>query len=506
MCNHHHNEPFNPQLPDFDQLQKGLDRRNFLTKTAMGLGSVALGTLLGKSLLAKTLGQLTSPKPAEDLEAEILRALPHFAPKAKRVVYLFMSGGPSQFETFDYKPKLVNMFGQPLPDSVRQGQRLTSMSSNQSILPIVPAFCKFKQHGQTQTWVSELMPHTAEVIDELCLIKTIHSEAINHDPAITFFQTGNQLPGRPSIGSWVSYGLGTDNENLPSFIVLVSKNAVKDQPLYARLWGNGFLPSEHQGVQFRAGKDPVLFLDNPEGYDGEDRKEMLDYLSALNKYQNEVTKDPEVEARIAQYEMAYRMQTSVPEVMNIADEPDEVFDLYGPESRDPGTYAANCILARKLLEKDVKFVQLYHQGWDHHGGLPTGITGQCKATDQPTAALIKDLKRRGMLEDTLVIWGGEFGRTVYSQGKLFPTSYGRDHHPRCFTMWMAGAGVKPGISYGETDDFSYNIVKDPVHVHDFQATIMHLMGIDHERFTYKYQGRRFRLTDVHGKVVKGILS
>ena len=506
MCNHHHNEPFNPKLPDFDQLQKGFDRRNFLTKTAMGLGSVALGTLLGKSLFGKTLGQLTSPKPAEDLEAEILRALPHFAPKAKRVVYLFMSGGPSQFETFDYKPKLVNMYGQPLPDSVRQEQRLTSMSSNQSILPVVPAFCKFNQHGQTQTWVSELMPHTAEVIDDLCLIKTIHSEAINHDPAITFFQTGNQLPGRPSIGSWVSYGLGTDNENLPSFIVLVSKNAVKDQPLYARLWGNGFLPSEHQGVQFRAGKDPVLFLDNPEGYDGEDRKEMLDYLSALNKYQNEITKDPEVEARIAQYEMAYRMQTSVPEVMNIADEPDEVFDLYGPESRDPGTYAANCILARKLLEKDVKFVQLYHQGWDHHGGLPTGITGQCKATDQPTAALIKDLKRRGMLEDTLVIWGGEFGRTVYSQGKLFPTSYGRDHHPRCFTMWMAGAGVKPGISYGETDDFSYNIVKDPVHVHDFQATIMHLMGIDHERFTYKYQGRRFRLTDVHGKVVKGILS
>jgi hypothetical protein len=472
----------------------------------MGLGSVALATLLGKSLFGKNMGQLAAPKPSEDLEAEILRALPHFAPKAKRVVYLFMSGGPSQFETFDYKPKLVNMFGQPLPDSVRQGQRLTSMSSNQSILPIVPSFCKFNQHGQTQTWVSELMPHTAEVIDELCLIKSIYSEAINHDPAITFFQTGNQLPGRPSIGSWVSYGLGTDNENLPSFIVLVSKNAVKDQPLYARLWGNGFLPSEHQGVQFRAGKDPVLFLDNPEGYDGADRKEMLDYLSALNKYQNEVNKDPEVEARIAQYEMAYRMQTSVPEVMDIAKEPDEVFDLYGPDSRDPGTYAANCILARKLLEKDVKFVQLYHQGWDHHGGLPNGITGQCKATDQPTAALITDLKRRGMLEDTLVIWGGEFGRTVYSQGKLLPNSYGRDHHPRCFTMWMAGAGVKPGISFGETDDFSYNIVKDPVHVHDFQATIMHLMGIDHEKFTYKYQGRRFRLTDVHGKVVKGILS
>jgi hypothetical protein len=343
-------------------------------------------------------------------------------------------------------------------------------------------------------------------VDDLCIIKTVNSEAINHDPAITFFQTGNQLPGRPSIGSWISYGLGSDNENLPSFIVLVSKNAVKDQPLYARLWGNGFLASEYQGVQFRAGKDPVLFLDNPEGYDGADRKEMLDYLTTLNKFQNEVNADPEVEARIKQYEMAYRMQTSVPEVMDISDEPQEIFDLYGPDSKDPGTYAANCILARKLLEKDVKFVQLYHQGWDHHGGLPAGMAKQCKDTDQATAALIKDLKRRGLLEDTLVVWGGEFGRTVYSQGKLQPDNYGRDHHPRCFTMWMAGAGVKHGISYGETDDFSYNIIKDPVHVHDFQATLLNIMGIDHERFTYKFQGRRFRLTDVQGKVVRDILA
>jgi hypothetical protein len=503
MCDH--KDPFRLNLPAFDQLNKKLDRRNFLVKTSLGLGTLALGTLFGKGAL----GKMGSPHIAEQslsMEEEILRALPHFAPKAKRVVYLFMSGGPSQFETFDYKPGLVNRFGQNLPDSVRQGQRLTSMSSNQSILPMVPSLYKFNRHGQSQTWISELLPHTAEVVDDLCIIKSLYTEAINHDPAITFFQTGNQLPGRPSIGSWVSYGLGTDNKNLPCFIVLVSKNAVKDQPLYARLWGNGFLPSEHQGVQFRSGKDPVLFLENPEGYDGEDRKEMLDYLTQLNRLQNEPYGDPEVDARIAQYEMAYRMQTSVPDVMDISKEPDEVFEMYGPDSRDPGTYAANCILARKLLEKDVKFVQLYHQGWDHHGSLPSGMEKQCKDTDQPTAAFIKDLKRRGLLEDTLVIWGGEFGRTVYSQGKLLPRDYGRDHHPRCFTMWMAGAGVKSGISYGETDDFSYNIVKDPVHVHDFHATIMHLMGVDHERLTYKFQGRRFRLTDVSGKVVNDILA
>ena len=499
----HHKEPFRLHLPEFDQLHKKLDRRNFLTKTSLGIGALALGSLMGKTAF----GKLTSAiEPTHTLEEEILRALPHFAPKAKRVVFLFMAGGPSQLETFDYKPKLVNMFGQGLPDSIRQGQRLTSMSANQSILPVVPSLYKFSQHGKSQTWISELLPHTAQVVDDLCIVKSIYTEAINHDPAITFFQTGNQLPGRPSMGSWVSYGLGTDNKNLPAFIVLISKNAVKDQPLYARLWGNGFLPSQHQGVQFRSGKDAVLFLENPEGYDGTDRKEMLDYLTQLNQLQNQPYDDPEVDARIAQYEMAYRMQTSVPEVMDISKEPDEIFDLYGPESRDAGTFAANCILARKLLEKDVKFVQLYHQGWDHHGGLPAGIQKQCKDIDQPTAAFVKDLKRRGLLEDTLVIWGGEFGRTVYSQGKLLPKDYGRDHHPRCFTMWMAGAGVKAGISYGETDDFSYNIVKDPVHVHDFHATIMHLMGVDHERLTYKFQGRRFRLTDVSGNVVKDILA
>lgn len=502
---HHHDDEFRLNTPEFNQLNKKLDRRRFLTKTSLGLGALAMGTLFGAEKIFGSSPD-ASPESAAKFEEEILKALPHIAPKAKRVVYLFMSGGPSQFETFDYKPKLVDLAGQNLPDSVRKGQRLTGMSANQSALPMVPSIYKFNQFGKSGTWISELMPHTAKVVDDLCIIKSINSEAINHDPAITFFQTGNQLPGRPSIGSWVSYGLGADNQNLPTFIVLVSKNGSKDQPLYARLWGNGFLPSKHQGVQFRSGKDPVLFLNNPEGYDGADRKEMLDYLSKLNQLQNETYGDPEVDARIAQYEMAYRMQTSVPEVMDTKDEPDEVFDLYGPDSRDSGTYAANCLLARKLLEKEVKFVQLYHQGWDNHGGLPKGIAQQCKNTDQATAALIIDLKRRGLLDDTLVIWGGEFGRTVYSQGKLTADDYGRDHHPRCFTMWMAGAGIKPGISYGETDDFSYNIVKDPVHVHDFQATLMHLMGVDHERLTYKFQGRRFRLTDVHGKVVNDILT
>jgi len=496
----HHDDPGRPfaarlQTPDLAALNQTLDRRNFLRRTASGLGGLALGSLLGNQ---------AAGSPANEQALEALRQ--RVAPRAKRVVYLFMAGGPSQFETFDYKPRLINMLGKSLPDSVRQGQRLTGMSANQAALPIAPSLYKFAQHGKTRTWVSELLPYTAQVVDELCLVKSLYTEQINHDPAITFFQTGHQLPGRPSIGSWVSYGLGSENQNLPAFIVLVSKNASKDQPLYARLWGNGFLPSEYQGVQFRAGKDPVLFLNNPEGYDGTDREEMLTYLTQLNQLQNESWGDPEVNARISQYEMAFRMQTSVPEVMDTSTEPDEVFELYGPDSRDKGTYAANCLLARKLLEKDVRFVQLYHQGWDHHGSLPKGMKNQCQQIDQATAGLIVDLKRRGLLDDTLVVWGGEFGRTVYSQGRLTTSDYGRDHHPRCFTMWMAGAGVKAGFSYGQTDDFSYNVVKDPVHVHDFQATLLHLMGIDHEQLTYKYQGRRFRLTDVEGKLVKGILT
>lgn len=491
----HHDEPFRLHTPDLADLNKKLDRRAFFQRTASGLGALALGNLLANTAQA-------TPMSEETLES-IRRQV---APKAKRIVYLFMAGGPSQFETFDYKAKLAGMLGKGLPDSVRGGQRLTGMSANQANLPIAPSLYKFDQYGKSRTWVSELLPYTAQVVDELCIVKSLFTEQINHDPAITFFQTGHQLPGRPSIGSWVSYGLGSENQNLPAFIVLVSKNASKDQPLYARLWGNGFLPSEHQGVQFRSGKDPVLFLNNPEGYDGADREKMLSYLTELNQVQNENWGDPEVNARISQYEMAFRMQTSVPEVMDTAGEPDEVFDLYGPGSRDKGSYAANCLLARKLLEKDVRFVQLYHQGWDHHGSLPKGMANQCKQVDQATAGLIVDLKRRGMLEDTLVVWGGEFGRTVYSQGKLTASDYGRDHHPRCFTMWMAGAGVKAGFSYGQTDDFSYNIIKDPVHVHDFQATLLHLLGVDHEQLVYKYQGRRFRLTDVHGRVVNEILT
>ena len=470
------------------------NRREFLRKSGMGLGAMALSSILNP------LETIAAGK-TSNVELGGL----HFAPKAKRVIYLFQSGGPSQLETFDYKPTLQTLNGQELPDSVRMGQRLTGMSAGQSSFPMAGSQFGFQQYGQSGAWVSELMPYTSEIVDDLCFIKSMHTEAINHDPAITFFQTGSQIAGRPSIGSWLSYGLGSDNKNLPMFIVLVSKNA-GGQPLYSRLWGNGFLESRHQGVQFRSGKDPVLYLNNPSGFHDKDREQMLDYLNQLNRMQYDDYGDPEIINRIAQYEMAYRMQTSVPEVTDLSDEPDWVYDLYGEDARDPGTYAANCLLARKLIEKDVKFVQLYHQGWDQHLGLPNGIRNQCKNTDQATAALIKDLKQRGLLEDTLVVWGGEFGRTNYSQGKLTKTDYGRDHHPRCFTMWMAGGGVKPGFTMGETDEFGYNIIKDPVHVHDFQATLMHLMGINHEKLTFKHQGRRYRLTDVHGKIVENILA
>ena len=461
-------------------------RRDFLTHSTLGLGSLALSRLLGGSLF--NAGDKAG-KPA----------------RVRRVVYLFQSGGPSQLDLFDYKPLLTELHGQDLPQSVRGGQRLTGMSGNQTTFPLTASKYSFAQYGESGRWVSELMPHTARVVDDLCFINTVYTEAINHDPGITFLQTGSMLPGRPSIGAWVSYGLGSDNEDLPAFIVLVSKNA-GGQPLYARLWGNGFLPTEHQGVQFRSGEEPVLFLKNPHGFETSERAEMLAYLKKLNQAQFDTYGDPEISARMAQYEMAFRMQTSVPDVMDMSGESDAVFDLYGPDSRDPGTYAANCLLARKLLEKDVKFVQLYHQGWDQHLNLPAGISSQCRKTDQATAALVIDLKQRGLLEDTLIIWGGEFGRTVYSQGKLTADNYGRDHHPRCFTMWLAGAGIKAGLSYGQTDDFGYNIVKDPVHVHDFHATLLHLMGVDHEELTFKYQGRRFRLTDVHGSLIRGILS
>lgn len=484
--------------------QNSLNRRAFLSKSAIGIGAAALASLLGYKFFSKSNNGIIT----EVSNGNGLNDLPHFAPKAKRVIYLFQSGGPSQLDLFDYKPMLEKMRGQDLPESIRKGQRLTGMTSGQESFPLANSIFKFNQYGQSGAWVSELMPHVGKIADELCFIKTMHTEAINHDPAITFFQTGSQQPGRPSMGAWLSYGLGSENENLPTFTVLVSRGTGRPdgQPLYTRLWGNGFLHSLHQGVQFRSGKDPVLYLKNPAGIDSLNRRKMLDHIAELNHQQMETFGDPEIASRIAQYEMAYRMQTSVPDVMDISDEPDYIYKMYGPDVMTPGTYAANCLLARKLAEKDVRFIQLYHMGWDQHANLPTQIRGQAKDTDQPTAALIMDLKQRGLLDDTLVIWGGEFGRTNYSQGEMTDLTYGRDHHPRCFTIFMAGGGIKPGTVYGETDEFGYNIAKNPVHVHDFQATALHLLGIHHEKLTYKYQGRRFRLTDVEGHLVKDILA
>ncbi len=476
----------------------GLSRRAFLNRFGLGLGGLALADLLTAAAPATGAGQ-----PAPDLG--VLGGHLHFPAKAKRVIYLFMAGGPSQLETFDYKPLLNERNGQELPESVRMGQRLTGMSGNQATLPMAGSIFEFARHGQSGAWVSELLPHTAKVVDDLCIVRSMYTEAINHDPAITFLQTGSQLSGRPSIGAWVHYGLGSDNQNLPAFVVLITPGKV-DQPLYARLWGSGFLPSRHQGVQFRAGKDPVLYLTNPDGVSAESRRLMLDRLKELNEHAAEKLGDAEIDTRIAQYEMAYRMQSSVPEVMDLSKEPESVFALYGPDAKKPGTFAANCLLARRLAERGVKFIQLYHQGWDQHGNLPAAIKVQCRETDQASAALVTDLKQRGLLEDTLVIWGGEFGRTNYSQGKLTATDYGRDHHPRCFTVWMAGGGVKPGLVYGATDEFGYNVVEHGVHVHDFHATLLRLLGVDHERLTYFYQGRRFRLTDVAGRVVKDLLA
>lgn len=480
-----------------DQIHDQLSRRNFLGQTGAGLGTLALASLLNPGQL---FGGTSSPGDGPAL------GKPHFPPKVKRVIYLFQSGAPSQLELFDYKPKLEAMFGQDLPESVRKGQRLTGMTAGQSSFPLAASAYKFAQHGQSRMWVSEILPHTARMTDDLCFIRTMNTDAINHDPAVTFIQTGSQQAGRPSFGSWVSYGLGSDNQNMPAFVVLLSKGRGGDQPLYAKLWSNGFLPSVHQGVVFRSGPDPVYYLNNPPGIDRSSRRRMLDKLAQLNAEQMKHVLDPEINNRMQQYEMAYRMQASVPETLNLSHEPAYIFDMYGPDSRKPGTFAANCLLARKLVEKDVKFVQLYHQGWDQHGNLPKDIATQAKSVDQASAALVQDLKQRGLLDDTLVIWGGEFGRGPYSQGKLTRDNYGRDHHPRCYTIWMAGAGVKKSFVFGETDDFGYNIVKDPVHIHDFQATIMHLMGVDHEKLTFKHQGRRYRLTDVHGKVIKPLLA
>jgi hypothetical protein len=460
-----------------------LTRRHFFSRASTGIGVPALASLLnGQS----TLGT-------------------HHPAKAKRVIYLFMSGGPSQMELFDYKPSIEKVRGKELPDSIRQGQRLTGMTATQASFPVVDSLFKFKQHGQSGAWASDLIPHTAKIADRLTFIKSMHTEAINHDPAVTFFQTGFQLAGRPSIGSWLSYGLGSENKDLPGFVVMISSTGKGDQPLYDRLWGSGFLPTRYQGVKFRSGGEPVLYLSNPDGLPPTARRRFLDDLAKMNQMQLEEYGDPEINTRIAQYEMAYRMQSSVPELTDLSKESESTFNLYGPDSRKPNTFARNCLLARRLAERGVRFIQLFHRGWDHHNNLPDGIRNVTQETDQPAAALVQDLHNRGLLEDTLVVWGGEFGRTVYCQGKLTPEDYGRDHHPRCFTMWMAGAGVKPGLTYGSTDDYSYNITENPVHVHDLHATILHILGIDHLKLTYKFQGRWFRLTDVHGNVVRSVL-
>jgi hypothetical protein len=469
----------------------GISRRQLLSRFGMGLGGIALADLLGQnSAEAASAGALDQP---------------HHPPKAKRVIFLFQAGAPSQIDLFDYKPLLNEKHGTELPAEVRMGQRLTGMSGNQSSLPLVGSPFRFQQHGQSGAWLSELLPQTATVVDDLCFVKSMFTEAINHGPGVTYLQTGSQFPGRPSMGAWLSFGLGSENDNLPVFVVMVTKNK-GGQPLVSRLWGSGFLPSKHQGVRFRSGKDPVLYLSNPDGIDTESRRHMLDALDELHRLHLRQAPDPQIANRIAQYELAYRMQMSIPEVTDLADEPDSIFTEYGEDARNPGTYAANCLLARRLAERGVRFIQLYHQGWDQHGNLPSAIKTQCRETDRASAALIRDLKHRGMLDETLVIWGGEFGRTNYCQGKLTAENFGRDHHPRCFTVWLAGGGIRGGTTHGQTDPYGYNISDHPVHVHDLQATILHLLGIDHERLTFKYQGRHFRLTDVHGHVVRDILA
>jgi hypothetical protein len=479
-------------------LEHGLNanRRKFISRMSLGLGSAALGSLLIPDLFGG----------GESTEDAIMKAVPHIAPKAKRVIYLFQNGAPSQLETFDYKPMLRERMGEDLPESIRNGQRLTGMTANQTKFPLVGSYYDFKQYGKSGTYVSDLFPHMASVVDDLCIIKSMHTEAINHDPALTFFQSGAQQGNRPSMGSWVSYGLGTENNNLPAFCVLLSRGKGNGQGVYSKLWTNGFLDSVHQGVQFSSGDNPILYLQDQAGMDRNARRKMIDEIAVLNNLEYEQYGDPEIAAKIQQYEMAYRMQTAVPEIIDTSKESDSVIKMYGPDCLVPGTYAANCLLARKLSESGVRFIQLYHQGWDQHGNLPNEMRGQAKDVDQPSAALIKDLKQRGLLDETLVIWGGEFGRTNFCQGPMTVDNYGRDHHPRCFSIWMAGGGVKPGIVHGETDDFGYNIIKDPVHVHDFQATVLNLLGLEHERLTYKFQGRRYRLTDLYGNVVNNIIA
>jgi hypothetical protein len=478
------------------ELCQHINRRQFISRAGMGLGALALGSLLGRDAFGA----------AAPSTMNALPGLPHFAPKAKRVIYLFQSGAPSQLDLFDYKPALVEHRGIDIPDSIRMGQRLTGMTSGQKSFPVAPSLFNFSQHGEAGTWLSELLPHHGSIADDIAIIRSMKTDAINHDPAITFVQTGSQIAGRPSMGAWVAYGLGSENQDLPAFVVLLSRGTGQTQPLYDRLWDSGFLPGRYQGVKLQSGNDPVLYLANPGGCQPHTRREMLDDIGALNQLKLDAVGDPEIATRISQYEMAYRMQSSVPDLADISKEPRNILDLYGPDVTKPGTYARNCLLARRLAERGVRFIQLYHGGWDQHGDLPKQIRTQCADTDQPSAGLIKDLKQRGLLDDTLVIWGGEFGRTVYSQGELTATKYGRDHHPRCYSIWLAGGGIKGGTTYGETDDFSYNIVRDPVEVFDVNATMLHLLGIRHKELTYRYQGRDFRLTDVFGNVVGGILA
>jgi hypothetical protein len=468
-----------------------ITRRHFFGRAATGVGTAALLSLAH----------------AETPATGGLPGLPHFKPRARRVIYLFQSGGPSQMELFDYKPRLKDFQGTDLPESIRSGQRLTNMSSAQVSFPVVPSKFSFAQHGQSGAWISQLMPHTAKVADDLTFIKSTYTEAINHDPAVTFLQTGSQIAGRPSMGSWVVYGLGSESQDLPAFVVMISPGGGGGgQPLYDRLWGTGFLPARYQGVKFRSVGDPVLYLSNPAGFSAGQRREYLDALGKLNRSTLDEFGDPEIATRIAQYEMAFRMQSSVPELIDFSRENAATIESYGPDAGKPGTYAYNCLLARRLAERGVRFIQLYHRDWDHHNGLPKGLSKLCRETDQPTAALIADLKQRGMLDDTLVVWGGEFGRTVYCQGRLTADDYGRDHHPRCFTVWMAGGGIKPGMTIGATDDYGYNVTQRPVHVFDLQATILYCFGIDHTKLTFKFKGRHFRLTDVAGDVVKEIVT
>jgi len=466
-----------------------LSRRHFLGRAGV-VGVAALAELLQSDLLAQ------APAPGG---LGGLPGLPHIAPQAKRVIYLFQGGGPSQIDLFDYKPQLAKRQGTDLPDSIRNGQRLTAMTSGQTSFPVAQSIFPFAQHGQSGAWVSELMPHTAKVVDNLCFIKSLHTEQINHDPAVTFAQTGFQIAGRPSLGAWVTYGLGTMNQDLPAFVVMITGSG---QSLAERQWGTGFIPSRYQGIKLRSVGDPVLYVSDPAGFDKSQRARFIQDLGKLNQLEFDTVNNPEISTRIAQYEMAFRMQTSVPELTDLSKEPEHTFELYGPDSRRPGTFAANCLMARRLAERGVRFIQLYHRAWDHHSGLPKNIRAASLQTDQASAGLIQDLKERGLLDETLVIWAGEFGRTVYSQGKLTAEDYGRDHHPRAFTIWMAGGGIRPGVTVGATDDYSYNIVQDPVHIHDLNATILRCLGIDHTRLTYKYQGRNFRLTDTAGQVVQ----